>query len=68
MVTDHIPQFKQPAAFLYRGPAEKNMGLDPGILDKFCADDLIDIHTQQLVFLVLHPKAEGPDIPICATD
>ena len=40
------------------------MCFDPYILDRFAADDLINIHAKQLMLLILHPKPQGSDIAV----
>ena len=66
MGTDGIPQLKQPPSPSHRGTAQEDIGLDPCVLDGLCADNLVNIHPQQLMDLILYAKPKWAYLPISA--
>ena len=57
MGADGISKFKHPFPLPDRCPAEKNVCFNSYILNRFDADDLVNVKAKQLMMLVFHPQA-----------
>jgi hypothetical protein len=68
VATDGILEFKKPTPLPYRSATQKDLRLDTHILDLAAADNLVNIHPQKLMMLVLHPKAKRTDVPVGTAD
>ena len=66
MAANRVAQLKQPLSVLYGSSAQKYPCFYSHILNGFAADYLVNIHTQQLMFFILHAKPQGSDITIGA--